>query len=90
MSSIRDAAFVDTSRVVELDTVVAEGDKKRRLSIERWIADGSMHVAVAANEIVGYCVTERAFFGHWLVVMFMVAESTRGQDLGAQLLDTQR
>lgn len=86
MSSIRDAASADTSRVMALDTIAAEGDGERWAEIERWIADGSMRVAMAADEIVGYCVTERAFFGHWFVVMLMVAESTRGQGIGAELL----
>jgi ribosomal protein S18 acetylase RimI-like enzyme len=46
---------------------------------------------VAADEIFGYCVTERAFFGHWFVGMLMVAEDSRGQDIGAELLpDAQR
>ena len=91
MSSIRDATCGDTAWVVALDTVAAEGDGERRASIERWIADGSMRVAVAADEIVGYCVTERTFFGQWFVVMLMVAEGSRGQGVGAELLlDTQR
>jgi GNAT superfamily N-acetyltransferase len=76
---------------VALDTVAAGGDGERRASIERWVADGSMRVAVAANEIVGYCVTGRAFFGHWFVAMLMVAEGARGQGIGAEpLLDAQR
>jgi hypothetical protein len=52
MSSIRDAASADTSRVAALDTVAAEGDSERA-SIECWVSDGSMRVAVAADEIVG-------------------------------------
>jgi ribosomal protein S18 acetylase RimI-like enzyme len=86
MSSIREAASADTSRVVALDTAAAAGDGERRASIERWVADGSMRVAVAADEIVGYCVTERAFFGHWFVVTLMVAEGARRQGIGAELL----
>jgi ribosomal protein S18 acetylase RimI-like enzyme len=86
MSSIRDATSVDMPRVMVLDTVASTGDGERRASIERWIADGSMRVAVAADEIVGYCVTERAFFGHWFVVTLMVAEGARGQGIGAELL----
>ena len=91
MSSIRDAASADTSRVVALDTVAREGDSERRAAIERWITTGSMRVAVAADEIVGYCVTGRAFFGHWFVGILMVAEDSRGQGIGAKLLlDVQR
>jgi ribosomal protein S18 acetylase RimI-like enzyme len=91
MSSIRDAASADTSRVVALDIVAVAGDGERRASIERWIANGSMRVAVAADEMVGYCVTERAFFGHWFVVMLMVGEDARRQGIGTELLlDAQR
>jgi len=37
------------------------------------------------------CVTERAFFGHWFVAMLRVAEASRGQGIGAELLlDAQR
>ena len=56
-SSIRDATAADTARLAALDTVATEGDSERQVSIERWIADGPMRVAVAAGEIVGYCVT---------------------------------
>ena len=91
MSSIRNATSADTSRVMALDAVAAAGDGARQAAIEHWIADGSMCVAVAADEIVGYCVTERAFFGHWFVVMLMVAEAARSQGVGAELLlDVQR
>jgi ribosomal protein S18 acetylase RimI-like enzyme len=76
---------------VAIDAVAAPGDSERRASIERWIADGSMRVALAADEIVGYCVTERAFFGQWFVVMLMVANGARSQGIGAELLlDAQR
>jgi ribosomal protein S18 acetylase RimI-like enzyme len=91
MSGIRDAVSADTPRVMALDTVAAGGDDERRVPIERWVADRSMRVAVAADEIVGYCVTERTFFGHWFVAMLMVAEGARGQGIGAELLlDAQR
>jgi ribosomal protein S18 acetylase RimI-like enzyme len=83
---IRDAAPADASEVVAIDTVAASGDNERRVAIERWIDHGSMRVAMAANEIVGYYVTERAFFGQWFVVMLIVAESARGQGIGAELL----
>ena len=53
------------------DAIAVEEDSERRASIGCWIADGSMRVAVAADEIVGYCVTERAFFGHWFVEVLM-------------------
>jgi ribosomal protein S18 acetylase RimI-like enzyme len=88
---IRDAAPADTSEVVAIDTVAASGDNERQAAIERWADAGSMRVAVAADEIVGYCVTERAFFGQWFVVMLMVVEGARCQGIGAELLlDAQR
>jgi len=87
----RDAAPEDAPHVVAVDTVAVAGDSERLASIERWITDCSMRVAIAADEIVGYCVTERAFFGHWFVVMLMVAEGARRQGIGAELLlDAQR
>lgn len=51
-----------------------------------------MRVAVTGeDEISGYCITERAFFGHAFVSMLMVAESARGRGIGAGLLlDAQR
>jgi len=39
---------------VTTDAIGVEEDSERRASIERWIADGSMRVTVAADEIVGY------------------------------------
>jgi ribosomal protein S18 acetylase RimI-like enzyme len=83
---ICDVAPEDAPQVMAIDTVAAAGDGERRASIERWIADGSMRVATAADEIVGYCVTERAFFGHWFVVMLKVAEGARRQGIGTELL----
>jgi ribosomal protein S18 acetylase RimI-like enzyme len=83
---IRDGVPTDASQVVAIDAIASAGGSERRASIERWIASGSMGVAVGAGEIVGYCVTERAFFGHWFVVMLMVAEGARGQGVGAELL----
>jgi ribosomal protein S18 acetylase RimI-like enzyme len=88
---IRDAAPEDAPQVVAIDIVAAVGDCERRASIEPWIAEGSMRVAIAADEIVGYCVTERAFFGHWFVVMLVIAEGARRQGIGTELpLDAQR
>jgi ribosomal protein S18 acetylase RimI-like enzyme len=88
---IRDAAPADAPEVVAIDTVAASGDSQRRAAIERWAADGSMRVAVVADEIVGYSVIERTFFGQGFVVMLMVAEGARGQGIGAELLlDAQR
>src|SRR5215470_1945025 len=88
---IRDAVPADSPQMVAIDTVALAGDSERWASIERWVAGGSMRVAVAADEIVGYCVTERVFFGRWFVVMLMVAEGARGQGIGAELLrDAQR
>jgi ribosomal protein S18 acetylase RimI-like enzyme len=82
---------MEVPQVVAIDTTAAAGESERRAAIERWITTGSMRVAVAADEIVGYCVTERAFFGHWFVEMLMVAEDSRGQGIGAELLlDAQR
>src|SRR5215831_5423637 len=90
-NTIRDAVPADAPQVVAIYAVAAPGDGERRASIERWIADGSMRVAVAADEIVGYCITERAFLGHWFVVTLMVAEGARRQGIGAELpLDAQR
>jgi ribosomal protein S18 acetylase RimI-like enzyme len=88
---IRDAVPQDAPQVVAIDMIAAVGGSERRASIERWVADGSMRVAVAADEIVGYCVTERTFFGNRFVVLLMVAEGARGQGIGAELLlDAQR
>jgi ribosomal protein S18 acetylase RimI-like enzyme len=88
---IRDAIPEDAPQVVAIDIIAAVGDSERRASIGRWIADGSMRVAVAADEILGYCVTERAFFGHCFVVTLMVAEGAWGQGIGTELLlDAQR
>jgi ribosomal protein S18 acetylase RimI-like enzyme len=83
---IRGAAPADALEVVAIDTVAASGDNDRRAAIERWAADGSMRVVDVADEIVGYCVAERAFFGQWFVVMLMVAESARGQGIATELL----
>ena len=77
--------------MLAIDTVAASGDNERRAAIEHWAAAGSMRVAVVADEIVGYSVIERTFFGQWFVVMLMVAEGARGHGIGAELLlDAQR
>jgi ribosomal protein S18 acetylase RimI-like enzyme len=93
---IRDAVPADAPRISALDTVAAAGAEERRTSIGRWIASGSTRVAVtademAADEVVGYCVTERTFLGQAFVEVLMVAASARGQGIGAELLlDAQR
>jgi hypothetical protein len=52
--------------VVTTDAIAVEEDSERRASIERWITDGSMRVAVAADEIVGYQGGRRcAGLGRW-------------------------
>ena len=65
-SRIRDAAPIEVPQVVAIDTTAAAGDSERRAAIERWIAAGSMRVAVAADEIVGYQGGRRcAGLGRW-------------------------
>ena len=91
VAEIRYAAPADGPRVAAIDTVALAGDDERRVRIERWIAEGSLRVAVAADEVAGYCVTERTFFGQSFVAMLMVAEGARGRGIGAELLlDAQR
>jgi ribosomal protein S18 acetylase RimI-like enzyme len=84
--TIRDAVPADGPPVVAIDAVAVAAVDERRACIERWIAEGAMRVALAADEIAGYCVTERTFFGQSFVAMLMVAEGARGHGIGTELL----
>ena len=83
---IRDALAADVPLLAQADSLAAAGHSGRRTEIQHWVTAAGTRVAQTPAQVIGYCVTERAFFGHAFVTMLMVAETARGRGVGARLL----
>ncbi|TDD22604.1 GNAT family N-acetyltransferase [Nonomuraea diastatica] len=84
--TVRAGSAHDADALAHFDSVARSDSGERRGSIERWCREGSVLVADAAPELVGYCVVEYTFFEQGFVTMLMVAEPLRGRGIGERLL----
>ena len=84
--TIRDALAADVPLLAQADPLAAAGRHGRRTEIQQWVSAAGTRVAQTPTQVIGYCVTERAFFGHDFVTMLMVAEDARSRGVGTRLL----
>lgn len=84
--AVRRASESDADALVQIDSVAAEGDGERQVSVRRWCRLGLVTVAEDASGPLGYCVVEYTFFEQGFVTILMVAPAARGRGVGGCLL----
>jgi GNAT superfamily N-acetyltransferase len=82
---VRRSGAADAAALKALDTI-APVDPQRAVSIDAWLAQDTVYVAVADDEPVGYAVFNHGFFRQGNVDMLMLAVDYRGRRIGEQLL----
>lgn len=85
MISIRTAVESDVEALCSFD-LIARQESERREYIRREIAAGTCHVAVAADEVIGYGVLNYTFYHNGCIEMLYVHADHRRRGAGAALL----
>ena len=89
--TIRDALAADVPLPAQAGSLTAAGHSGRLIEIQQWVATADTRVTQTPTQVIGYYITEYAFFGQAFVTMLMVAENERGRGVGTHLLlDAQR
>ncbi len=83
--TVRRGREADAAALKALDTI-APVDPQRAVSIDGWLVQDVVFVAVADDQPVGYAVFNHDFFRQGNVAMLMLAVDWRGRDIGEQLL----
>ena len=81
----RTATVADVPALIECDAY-AQSDEPRRIAIGRWCTQGSMLLAEAEGQVLGFLVLEHTLFGHAFVPLICVRTSARRTGVARFLL----
>lgn len=85
MFSIRPAGERDVEDICSLDLIGSREDGRREL-IRRAVASNTCFVAVADEEVIGYCMLNYTFYSNGYIDMLYVHSDHRRSGVGAALL----
>ncbi len=81
----RAAVKADMPALLECDAY-AQSNEPRRLTLSRWCTEGSVLLAEAEGQVLGFLVLEHSFFGHGFIPLICVRRLSRGSGIARFLL----